>query len=130
MICLDSDFIVDFLRQKQNAILKMESLKGHTVVSTEVNYLEVLYGILIKKQVPKKEFVSAQEFFSSMPNMPLNHTAAYNTANIATSLKKVGQEIGFSDTMIAGICLANNCPLLTKNIKHFSRIKGLKVETY
>lgn len=130
MICLDSDFIVDFLRQKQNAVLKMESLKGHIVVFTEVNYLEVIYGILIKNQVPQKEFVLAQEFFSSMPNMPLDHTAAYNTANIAASLKKVGQEIGFSDTMIAGICLANNCPLLTKNVKHFSRIKGLKVETY
>ena len=130
MICLDSDFIVDFLRQKQNAIVKMESLKEQTVVSTEVNYLEVLYGILIKKQVPQREFALAQEFFGSMPNMPLYHNGAYNAANISASLKKSGQEIEFSDAMIAGICLANNCPLLTKNVKHFSRIKGLKVESY
>ena len=130
MICPDSDFIVDFLRQKQNAIFKMNSLRGRTVVSTEVNYLEVLFGILIKKQVSQKEFALAQEFFGSIPNMPLDHTGAYNTAHIATYLKKIGQEIELSDTMIAGICLANNCHILTKNVKHFSRIKGLKVETY
>ncbi|MBI2541913.1 type II toxin-antitoxin system VapC family toxin [Candidatus Woesearchaeota archaeon] len=130
MICLDSDFIVDFLRKKSSAVLKMESLKGQTVASTEVNYLEVIYGILIKKQVPQKEFALAQEFFDSVPSMPLDHISAYNTAKIAAFLKKSGQEIELSDTMIAGICLANNCPILTKNIKHFSRIKGLKVETY
>ena len=130
MICLDSDFIVDFLRQKQNAVIKMESLKGLIVVSTEVNYLEVLYGILIKKQLPQREFTKAQEFFGSMPNLPLDHAGAYNTATIATSLKKTGQDIELTDSMIAGICLANNCPLLTKNTKHFSRIKGLKVEGY
>ena len=130
MICLDSNFIVDFLRQEQNAVLKMESLKGENVVSTEVNYLEVLYGILIKKQIPQKEFILAQEFFDSMSNMPLDHAGAYNTAEIATHLKKTGQEIQLTDAMVAGICLSNNCSILTKNAKHFSRIKGLKVETY
>ena len=130
MICLDSDFIVDFLRQKQNASLKMKSLMGQSVVSTEVNYLEVLFGILVKKQVPQREFALAQEFFGSIPNMPLDHAGAYNTAEISSNLKKIGQEIELSDAMIAGICLANNCTILTKNVKHFSRVKGLKVETY
>ena len=130
MICLDSDFIVDFLRRKQNAILKMKSLIGQSAVSTEVNYLEVLFGILVKKQVSQREFELAQEFFGSIPNMPLDHAGAHNTAEIASHLKKIGQEIELTDAMIAGICLSNNCPLLTKNVKHFSRIKGLKVETY
>jgi len=130
MICLDSDFIVDLLRQKQNALLKLQSLKGETVVSTEVNYFEVLYGVFIKKQVAKKELDLVQEFFSSLVNMGLNHSSAYNAAEIATNLEKEGLTIGFNDSLIAGICLSNNCALLTKNVKHFSRIKGLKVETY
>jgi tRNA(fMet)-specific endonuclease VapC len=130
MICLDSDFTIDFLRRKQNAVLKMESLRGEGVVSTEVNYIEVLFGILIKKQVPQRELESAQEFFSSIPNMPLDHASAFNTANISAYLEKTGHKIEFNDTMIAGICLANNCSILTKNVKHFSRVKGIKVETY
>ena len=45
MICLDSDFIVDVLKQSKNAVLKFESLKDEIVVSTEVNYFELLYGL-------------------------------------------------------------------------------------
>ncbi|MBI2558220.1 type II toxin-antitoxin system VapC family toxin [Candidatus Woesearchaeota archaeon] len=130
MICLGSDFIVDFLRQKQNAVLKLQSLKGKTVVSTEVNYFEVLYGVFQKKQVSQKELGLVQEFFNSIPNMALDHPSAFNAAEIATNLEKSGLDIGLNDSLIAGICLSNNCALLTKNVNHFSRIKGLKVETY
>ena len=130
MICLDSDFIVDLLRQKQDAVLKFKSLKGQAIVSTEVNYFEVLYGVFIKGQFSQDEMNLVQEFFGSLPNMALEHPGAYNAAEIAGYLDKGGLTIGFNDSLIAGICLSNKCSILTKNVKHFSRIKGLKVETY
>ena len=130
MICLDSDFIVDLIKRKHNAVFKFHELKGEIIVSTEVNYFEVLYGAVIKKQISQRELDTIKNFFDFIPNMPLDHPSAHNTAEIAAHLEKTGQTIGLSDIMIAGICLANNCPLLTKNIRHFSRIKRLKVETY
>ena len=130
MICLDSDFIVDFLRQKQNAVSRLQSLKGETVVSTEISYFEVLYGIFDKNPVPENEMNLVQRFFDSITNISLDHPSAYKAAEIAVYLDGTGQTIGLSDTLIGGICLAHNCTILTKNLKHFSRIKGLKVETY
>ena len=32
--------------------------------------------------------------------------------------------------MIAGICIANEEPILTRNVTHFSNIAGLAVESY
>ncbi len=32
--------------------------------------------------------------------------------------------------MIAGICIANEEPILTRNVNHFSNIAGLTVESY
>lgn len=130
MICLDSDFILDLLKRKQNAVLKFRSLKGETIVSTEVSYFEILYGMFRRRQFSQVEMNLVQEFFDSLPNMVLDHSSAYNAAEIAGNLEKDGLTIGFSDSLIAGICLSNNCIILTKNVKHFSRIKGLKVETY
>ena len=130
MICLDSDFIVDILKHKQNAVLKLSLLREDIVVSTEVNYFEVLYGVFRKQKVPQKELALVQEFFNSVPNLILNHPSAHNAAEIAAYLEKEGLTIGFNDTLIAGICLSNKCSILTKNVKHFSRIKGLKVDTY
>ncbi len=130
MICLDSDFIVDLLKRKQNAVMKFQSLKGEEIASTEINYFEVLYGIFIKKQISQAEEELAEQFFESITDMVFDHSSAYNAAKISTSLEKEGLTIELNDSLIAGICLSNNCALLTKNIKHFSRIKGLKVETY
>jgi predicted nucleic acid-binding protein len=35
--------------------------------------------------------------------------------------------IGNQDILIAGICLANGLPLLTRNSAHFAPIKGLVI---
>ncbi len=130
MICLDSDFIVDVLKQSKNAVLKFESLKDEIVVSTEVNYFELLYGVFVNKQFSQREFNLIEEFFDSIPLLALEHSGAYNAAKISAILKKEGLTIELNDELIAGICSSKNCTILTKNIKYFSRIKGLKVETY
>ena len=130
MICLDSDFIVDLLKQKQNAVSKFELLKEEIVVSTEINYFELLYGVFIKKQFSQREFNFIEQFFDSIPIMAIDHSSAYNAAKISTTLEKEGLTIDFNDELIAGVCSSKNCAILTKNVNHFSRIKGLKVETY
>ena len=50
-------------------------------------------------------------------------------ARILKELQRTGREIEFRDIMIASICITNNIPLLTKNLKHFNRLKehGLKL---
>ena len=61
----------------------------------------------------------------------LNKNSAFVAAKIGAELSSQGQIIEDLDIMVAGICLSNGCTkIVTKNIKHFSRIKGLKVETY
>ena len=32
-----------------------------------------------------------------------------------------------TDTLIAGICLAQQLPLLTRNVRHYQRVPGLQV---
>ena len=37
--------------------------------------------------------------------------------------------IGLPDTMIAGICLSQDLPLLTRNTRHYTRVAGLQIFT-
>lgn len=130
MICLDTDFVIDFLKEKHAAIEKLKACEGQEIVSTEITYAEVLLGVFLRKEVSQKELQIAQSFFSSIRTLPLEHDAAFYAAEIASSLVKRGMEINFNDSLIGGICKTNNCAILTRNIRHFSRIKGLKVEGY
>jgi tRNA(fMet)-specific endonuclease VapC len=49
------------------------------------------------------------------------------SAKISADLKHKGKTIGHTDTLIAGIAIANELQLITNNTKHFQRIP--KMET-
>jgi predicted nucleic acid-binding protein len=44
---------------------------------------------------------------------------------VRRALESKGQTIGMADSLIAGICLEHNGILLTRNVKHFSRVDHL-----
>ncbi len=130
MICLDTDFIIDFLKENRSAVEKLKKIGDEELCSTEVNYAELLTGVFLRKEISEKELQAAQGFFFSIRVLPLEHEGAYRAAQIAGGLSRQGSTINFNDCLIAGICLANNCSILTGNTKHFSRVKDMRVETY
>jgi len=53
---------------------------------------------------------------------------AGRSAEIYADLRKKGKEIGHTDTLIAGIAIANNLQLVTNNTDHFEQIKNLEID--
>ncbi len=51
-------------------------------------------------------------------------------AEIYADLRKGGNLIDDIDILIAGIALANNLILVTRNRRHFERIKNLEIEDW
>ena len=60
MICLDSDFIIDYLRGKKEAVDIIEKF-GEEAVTTEINIFEVFYGIYLRKDFKEEENLSARD---------------------------------------------------------------------
>jgi predicted nucleic acid-binding protein len=59
--------------------------------------------------------------------LPLDRAAAEKAAEVRRKLDHTGQPIGMGDSLIAGIALTHNLPLLTRNRKHFERVANLKL---
>jgi tRNA(fMet)-specific endonuclease VapC len=57
--------------------------------------------------------------------LPLDDDAADRGALVRKDLDKAGRPIGMGDSLIAGIALARGLVLLTRNVRHFARVKGL-----
>lgn len=49
---------------------------------------------------------------------------------IKSRLKQSGRIIDDFDILIASIAIANNCKLVTNNIRHFERISEIKLENW
>ena len=66
-------------------------------------------------------------FFSAVEEDAAMESDVWDTASqIYIKLKQNGQLIGDADILIAAYCIANGYTLVTKNIRDFSRIDGLK----
>jgi len=129
MICLDSSFIIDFIRNDENAILKLDSLKHEVLVTTGINVFEVFFGLYAKGR--HKDIDHIKEFFDNLNIIGLNRDSAMVASKIGADLVKTGKFIELNDILISGIIIANGCnKILTKNKEHFSRINGLNVISY
>lgn len=128
MIC-DTSFLIDLMRYKPAAVAKASELdaKGVSLAITSVTLFEIWRG-LHRASAEKKENVAKR--LSGMRLLLLDGAAAMAGAEVDIELRAKGAEIELTDSMIAGIAIKNEETVLTGNVKHFSRIKGLKVEGY
>ncbi len=128
MKLLDTTFLVDFLRGKPETkkIIEQEEI----LLTTQINMFEVLVGMFYKNEKPEK-FLKTKFMFSNIRVLPIEDMGIIRAAKISGDLMQTGKMIDDCDCLIAGIALSNKVStIVTRNKKHFSRIEGIKVETY
>ncbi len=135
MKCLDSTFLIDLLKNDEGAIKKAEETeKAGLMATTEINVFEIASGIELSKLGDKNKLQrmdQASALINRVHTFPLDRESALRAAKIIGQLKKNGSMIDTLDALVAGISLAHGCDVVvTRNVKHFKNIKGLKVETY
>ena len=123
LIVVDTDVIIDFFRDispAANVFAELISLEKAAM--TAISVFELYAGIEGAKRLRQIETL-VQELII----LPLNTLEAAIAGRIYTQLKSRGKLVGTHDILIAAICLANDLPLYTKNIAHFSEIKDIRL---
>jgi tRNA(fMet)-specific endonuclease VapC len=69
-------------------------------------------------------------FLRPLTVLPFDLEAAARFGTIAASLADSGTPIGQLDTLIAAHAISQRLTLVTRNLKHYSRVRGLKVESW
>ncbi len=123
MILADTDVLIDYLagaqpvRDRIAAYVDTEQLQ-----TTAVNCFELLSGA-----GPGKRGHAVRRLVEALVVLSLDRAAAERAAEVRRKLERAGRPIGMGDSLIAGIALAHNLPLLTRNRSHFDRVEGLKL---
>ena len=130
MVCLETTFIIDFLRGIEVAVKLMEKVieTSEPIAIAAPTLVEVATGAALAES--HQEEKNLNELLTRLTTLPLDQKAALLAGKLQAELIKTGENIGHVDITIGAIALANGEKLLTKNIKHFSRIPGLIVEDY
>lgn len=127
-VCLDTDVLIDHLRGDERATRKIEELEdaGSLLSTTTINAFELYYGA--QKTGKREENVDAvRRLLSRLLVFDFGERAAERAGEIAAQLEEDGLTIGFRDVLIGATAIINNSEFLTKNIRHFERIRELKL---
>lgn len=126
-ICLDTDFLIDVLRNKKEAVLWLKEVENNYEVSTTMINIFELYSGAYKVKNSTEKIKSMKKLVENLDVLGLTFNCAENAGKIRAELEVNGKALESRDILIAAIALINNCSLKTNNKKHFSRIKGLKI---
>ena len=124
----DSTVLIDLIKGRKEALELLRN--NETLLTTQINMYEIIKGFYLFG-ISHKKIQAAIEMFENIRVLSLDDKSIMESSRIFSELSKKGQEIQDVDCLIAGIALSNGATtIITRNKKHFSRIKGLKVETY
>lgn len=124
---LDTTFLADFQRGLEAAKNKIFGIRGETLLVSSVSIAELSSGM---KNYSEEQKNRARIALESLTIIPVTFELAWSAGQIASHLKKEGLEIGLPDCIIAATALSLNHSVLTRNVEHFKRVIGLRVETY
>ncbi len=119
MILLDSDVVIDVLRQYQPAVEWFNSLDPADVAIPSLAAMELVEGA--------RDLRAQRTVFSVIG--PLRHyyadEAVQRHAMILLAAHKLSSGLGLIDALIAATALRMAVPLCSYNVKHFGVVAGL-----
>lgn len=125
---LDTDICSYVIRGTSDLLVRR--IKGHKnqLCISSITLAELLFGAARKNSPRLTDAVALFQQLVEVRNWTQEAAAKY--AKIRMELENSGSVIGNMDMLIAAAAQAENAWLVTNNIAHFSRVKGLKFENW
>lgn len=121
MILIDTNIFVDHLRNFGEAVKFFETLVGRDdVIFSAITEAELIAGKSSKDKEKKGKLLY---FINRWNKIPVTNPIALQAGDIYRDY-----ELEIPDAIIAATALQNNAELITKNIKDFQKVYGLKIK--
>jgi tRNA(fMet)-specific endonuclease VapC len=135
MACLDTTVILDLLgragpRRREAAEAKLKQLEHdqpHSV--TRFTLAELLIGVELADD-SDRERVRLDRILSRFHILEFDDKAMRLYARLFVHLRTLGQLSGIVDMLIASVCLSQGQRFVTRNVRHFQNVPGLRMDSY
>lgn len=125
---LDTDSVSFALRGHGQVGARLRALRPSDTCISALTLAELRYGA--DRKSSRKLHRLIDTFAGAVAVMAFDEAAAAEFGRIGSLLADRGTPIGEFDTLIAAHAVALRCTLVTGNVRHFSKVPGLAVESW
>jgi len=122
---LESNFIIDLLNGKSNAVQVYKKIKGSPLATASVALFEILRG----EEKNQKKIQQFEELSKRWDILPFGEVEAKEASKVEKTLKNKGVQIKIPDLFI-GITAKINGAVLITNDSDYKNIDGLNLLNY
>lgn len=101
---------------------------GHEVTLNAISYFELKRGLTLPRFTRK--LTQFEAFARGYELLPLDLPALDRAVGTYQTLRAAGRSLEDADILIAAIAMAHDATLVTRNLKHFERPLGLRLESW
>jgi len=126
--CLESNFIIDLLNGKENAVLVYEEIKNASLAITAIASV-ALFEILRGKEQNQTKIRKFEELRKTLKVLSFGEREAEEASQIEKTIHQNGFTISALDLLIGATAKTNGAILLS-NDSDYQKIEGLQLRTY
>ncbi len=123
MYILDTDVSIDYMRGNKKIIKLLDSLSD--IRLTAISVAELFFGAHSLNSSTVRD--SLKNFLQKFDCIPFQFWDAIAFGKIRAELKRKGTLMDDADIMIGATAISYDFVLITRNVKDFKRIAGLKI---
>jgi tRNA(fMet)-specific endonuclease VapC len=123
---IDTDRVADYLKRRPDAVTLLEGLLHDGIAISIITYGELYEGVYFGHDPQRHEGV-LRRFLRGVDVLGVSRPIARRFAQISGTLRARGEPILPSDIFIAATAIHHDLILVTRNVRHFGRITGLKL---
>ena len=125
---LDTGTVSFALRGQGEVGARLRARRPSDVCVSAITLAELRYGA--DRKGSRKLHHLIDTFVAAVEVAPFDDAAAVEFGRIGSVLAERGTPIGEFDVLIAAHAVALRCTLVTNNLRHFSKVPGLSIESW
>ena len=125
---LDTDTVSFIVRKNPQIIKNLIEHENDEICISAITYADLCYGF--QKKGSQKLFAEVKSIVNKLTIVDFDDSQSELYGEIRANLEKTGTILDNMDMLIASAALSQNAMLVTHNTRHFSKVKGLKIEDW
>jgi tRNA(fMet)-specific endonuclease VapC len=127
VLILDSNTISYYFRGDPQVVPRLQALRPADLGVPVIVEYELQYGLLrLPPEAAAPRLQALSRLLLPMQRLPFDSDCAAHAARIRADLDAAGTPIGSHDTLIAATVMRHQGTLITRNVREFARVSGLR----